>query len=177
MTQLIAFLRGINVGGRRLSMEALRGAFAGMGFTDAQTLIASGNVLFSGQHDERLIPHIEAGLRKSFGFDVTTIIRSVDDLQAMVDADPFGGIRSGEDVKCYVFFLGENSLPIANFPLKIEGDYEIVRQTSREIYALANRMPNGRFGAGLDKLTTVLGAQNTNRNWNTVLRLIDKAKA
>ena len=47
MSDLIAFLRAINVGGRQAKNTDLRAVFERMGYTDVDTFIASGNVLFS----------------------------------------------------------------------------------------------------------------------------------
>ncbi len=46
MPRCIAFLRAVNVGGRIVKMDALRGHFEAAGFTSAETFIASGNVIF-----------------------------------------------------------------------------------------------------------------------------------
>ena len=46
MSQYIAFLRGINVGGHRVKMDRLRAIFIELGLQDVSTFIASGNVLF-----------------------------------------------------------------------------------------------------------------------------------
>ena len=44
---IIAFLRGINVGGhKKVPMAALKKAFEAMGFRDVRTVLASGNVIF-----------------------------------------------------------------------------------------------------------------------------------
>jgi len=47
MTRYIAFLRAINVGGHTVKMEHLRGIFESMGFSNVETFIASGNVIFA----------------------------------------------------------------------------------------------------------------------------------
>ncbi len=47
MPRYIAFLRGINLGKRRLPMSQLRSSFEELGFSDVKTFIASGNVVFS----------------------------------------------------------------------------------------------------------------------------------
>lgn len=44
---LCAFLRGVNVGGMSMKMDRLKQAFTEMGYPDAKTLLASGNVVFS----------------------------------------------------------------------------------------------------------------------------------
>jgi uncharacterized protein (DUF1697 family) len=47
MTQYVAFLRGINVGGHRVKMDRLREIFEETGLSDVSTFIARGNVVFS----------------------------------------------------------------------------------------------------------------------------------
>ena len=47
MARYLAFLRGINVGGHQVPMAKLREELAGLGFTDVETLINSGNVIFT----------------------------------------------------------------------------------------------------------------------------------
>ena len=51
MTRYVALLGSINVGGNRLMMADLREALEREEFEDVETVVASGNVLFS--HDER----------------------------------------------------------------------------------------------------------------------------
>ena len=45
----IAFLRGINLGKRRIKMEQLRECFEALKFAGVETFIASGNVVFSSK--------------------------------------------------------------------------------------------------------------------------------
>ena len=45
-TRYVAFLRGINVGGHRVSMADLRDVFTSLKFGNVDTFIASGNVIF-----------------------------------------------------------------------------------------------------------------------------------
>lgn len=70
MPKLIAFLRAINVGGRNVKMAALRGLFEEIGLTDVETLIASGNVIFSSRFRNTisLQQKIEDHLQKSLGW-------------------------------------------------------------------------------------------------------------
>jgi len=49
MQRYIAFLRGINLGKRRLLMSQLKALFEELGFDDVETFIASGNVVFSSK--------------------------------------------------------------------------------------------------------------------------------
>ena len=48
MTRMVALMRGINVGGnKRVPMADLRDVLASLGYTDVQTLLASGNAVFT----------------------------------------------------------------------------------------------------------------------------------
>jgi len=177
MAQLVAFLRGINLGKRTVKMDELREAFEEMGFSNARTLIASGNVLFEADRVPELEQTIEAGLKKAFGFDIGTIIRSIDELKEFASNNPFDGFEAGTDRKFYALFLAQPDAHKLEYPTIVPGDFEVVWKTDRDLFAVALRMENGRFGAGLDSLLKTFGKGVTMRNWNTVLRLIDKAAA
>lgn len=177
MSTLVAFLRGVNLGKRRIKMEDLRAAFEGMGFAGARTLIASGNVLFDGIEALDLAGRIAAGLEARFGFAVPTILRSLDALTELRDADPFEGRMEDDDTKLYAFFLAQPEMAKLTARRSVAGDYDIVGQTETAFFAVAHRMESGRFGEGLDQVAKPFETRITNRNWNTVLRLIELANA
>lgn len=172
----VAFLRGINLGKRRIRMDDLRQAFVAMGFADARTLIASGNVVFSSDPADDLVGRIEKGLKARFGFAVPTIIRSLADLIALRDAAPFGAETEGEDKKLYAYFLGGPDIGKLAVPRRVAGNYDIVTTIPDAFFAIAYRQPGGRFGDGLDKAGKPFDPYITSRNWNTVLRLIELAQ-
>lgn len=86
----IAFLRGMNLGNRRLSNEELVGAFARGGFPGAEAYQASGNVVF---RDERsrdvLVATLEEGLEHELGFAVPVFLRSADEVRDLAESAPF----------------------------------------------------------------------------------------
>lgn len=171
----IALLRGINLGKRRIRMADLRDAFIDMGFVDAQTLIASGNVVFTSDA-EGLAARIEKGLKARFGFDVPTILRPLDNLIALRDSAPFGSEAESEDQKLYAWFLGRPDIARLDVPREVPGNYAIVSTRPDAFFAIVYRQPSGRFGDGLDKAGKPFDPYITNRNWNTVLRLIEMAQ-
>jgi uncharacterized protein (DUF1697 family) len=79
MPKFVAFLRAINVGGHLVKMDELRGLFEALGFTNVETFIASGNVIFDSKatNVKSLERKIEKHLEASLGYAVTTFIRSV----------------------------------------------------------------------------------------------------
>ncbi len=75
----VAFLRGINVGGKNMvSMKSLKGQFEGLGFDDVRTYINSGNVLFrSPETDPRALERrIDGMLSREYGLRGKTVVRS-----------------------------------------------------------------------------------------------------
>lgn len=89
----VALLRGIGPGNPNMRNERLRGVFAGLGFGKVRTVLASGNVLF--EDPSRAIrafeTRIEMALPQALGFRSTAIIRSRNQLEALVNDDPFRG--------------------------------------------------------------------------------------
>jgi uncharacterized protein (DUF1697 family) len=91
MSRYAAFLRGMNVGGHRLTNKELCEHFARMGFSDVASFRASGNVVFAGeQHAPATVgKEIEAGLEQALGYGVPTFIRTAEQLRTMAAAQPF----------------------------------------------------------------------------------------
>src|SRR5690349_16774971 len=97
----VALLRAVNVGGRsKVPMADLRALFEELGHTEVQTYIASGNVVFGGKPDAR---RLERALADRFGVETTVILRTAKQLEAVLDAHPFGKDTS----HTYVTFLAE----------------------------------------------------------------------
>jgi uncharacterized protein (DUF1697 family) len=91
MPQYIAFLRGMNLGKRRIKMDALRALFDELGFSDVASFIASGNVLFTSKSrsEPKLVQQIERHLAASLGYDVPTFLRTREELVEVLAFRPF----------------------------------------------------------------------------------------
>ena len=94
MTEYAAFLRGINVGPTtRVPMERLRQVFADSGVADAQTLLNSGNVVFSSSRP--IAPSkLETRIADETGVATAVVILDATRLRRIVDAVPFEGDES-----------------------------------------------------------------------------------
>lgn len=104
----VAFLCGINVGGRSIPMTALRACCEEMGLEDVSTVLQSGNVLFTSAEDpDSLKSTMEAGLRARFAYPARVQIYPRATVQKIVDASPFS--ESDPRSHSYVVFL-ENGL-------------------------------------------------------------------
>ncbi len=174
----IALLRGINMGGKnKLPMAALAALFADAGCTDVRTYIASGNVVFRATPSKaaKLAADIAARIEKSFGLKVPVVLRSAEELAAVVNGNPF--LQAGlPDTNLHVMFLadtpGADKLALLD-PNRSPGDRFEVR--GREIFL---HLPNGVADCKLanqwfdSRLKTV----STGRNWRTVLKLHEMAR-
>jgi uncharacterized protein (DUF1697 family) len=110
----VAFLRGINVGGRRVTKTQLCSPFEALGFEEVGTFLASGNVTFAAADAEALEPRIEAALRTALGFEVETFVRTVDQLAQVVAFEPFpAAVVDATDGKLQVTFLRDEPNPAA----------------------------------------------------------------
>jgi uncharacterized protein (DUF1697 family) len=87
-----AFLKGINLGKRRISNEQLRSHFDALGLRETAVFRASGNVVFSdprSRSDQSLTELLEAGLERLLGYSVAVFIRSGAELSKIAHDEPF----------------------------------------------------------------------------------------
>lgn len=91
MTRWAAFLRGMNLGGRRITNDELCSAFESLGFEDLSAFLASGNVVFTAGEDDPtgLAEQLETGLRDALGYEVPTFLRTGAEVHAIAAHEPF----------------------------------------------------------------------------------------
>lgn len=174
MTQYIAFLRAINVGGHVVRMERLRAIFAALGFSDVKTVIASGNVVFrsAARNPRRLESTIEGRLQVELGYEVRTFIRSARELAETAAYRPFPEADvNAEDASVFVLFLPAEldaaaRKTVAAFASPVDR-FQVHR---RELFWLCRvRMLESGFSAA--RLEKALGIRTTARNLTTVRRI------
>lgn len=177
MIKYVAFLRGINVGGKnKIKMETLREMCAALGFSDIKTYINSGNVVFKATkiNDKKLAAEIEAAIENEFNLKIKTIVRTIDELKEIVENNPFvGEFENDKDV--HVFFLDEE-MP------KDKSDLLLSNNTENERYAVQNReiFCHLRVSVldslmGKDYIGKKLKIPATARNWRTVNKILEMA--
>ncbi|HVX32537.1 MAG TPA: DUF1697 domain-containing protein [Solirubrobacterales bacterium] len=92
MERYVAFLRGMNLGKRRVKNPELVGHFEAMGVEEVATFRASGNVVFvdpAGEGEAELQRRLEAGLDARLGYDVAVFLRSAKEVAAIAARQPF----------------------------------------------------------------------------------------
>ncbi len=120
----IAFLRGINVGGnRKVEMKKIRELFGSLGYTKVSTYINSGNVIFETKGKKQEIrKKIEASLKKEFGFDVLTLVKTEREIMFIADAIPKNWKNNKEQRADVAYLFPEVDLKktINDLPVKKE---------------------------------------------------------
>jgi uncharacterized protein (DUF1697 family) len=176
MPRHIAFLRAVNVGGRTVKMEELRKHFAALGLANAETLIASGNVIFdsAAKSAAALQKKIEDGLRKALGYDVKTFVRSAEEIAEVAKQQPFPAARAKTAKVLLVGFVeAEVEAATARKWMSFKSDVDDFQVKGRELYWLCQI---GQSESPLFKvpIERVLGISITFRNMNTVRKIAEK---
>ena len=169
MARLVGLLRGINLGSkRRIAMADLRELMSELGYEDVRTVLASGNVIFTGPK-AKAREKLERGLEQRFGFKVDVILRTMDELHAVVDHDPFKD-EVDNLTRYFVVFL-----PSAPDIGALEGQDFAPDKFAANVYEIYAWCPDGMQNSRLMK---ALGKPHpgattaTVRNMATVKRLL-----
>jgi uncharacterized protein (DUF1697 family) len=175
MNRYISILRGINVGGnRKILMEDLKSLFGKLGFSNVQTYIQSGNVIFesySKVSNADMEQKIQQAISETFGFEVPVIVRSAEEMAESIANNAFWKEKDVDIDRLHLTFLKD--LPVPERLEKIRAltfppdKFEII---GKDAFIFCSA------GYSDSKLTNQffeikLGVQATTRNWKTVLKL------
>lgn len=91
MPRYVAFLRAINIGGRRASSRQLAACLEGRGFENVANFRASGNLIFDAPRasESTIAKRVNEALTAGLGFEVRTFLRTAAQVRAVADFDPF----------------------------------------------------------------------------------------
>jgi uncharacterized protein (DUF1697 family) len=177
MGKQIALLRAVNVGKRQVPMARLKELMSAAGFQDVSTYLQSGNVFFAdgGRSPQENGARLEKLLLDEFGFVVECVMRSTEQLDAIIAANPLPE-RVADPKRYVVTFFGEAPDQTAAAGLKPE-DFapDEFAFLGTELYSWS---PNGVHTSKFTPqfLKRKLGVQvATARNWSTVLKLRELA--
>jgi uncharacterized protein (DUF1697 family) len=175
---VIALLRGINVGGKnKIAMAELRSLAEEAGFPGAATYVQSGNVVLPSvptKNVGKVASQLHAAIEERTGLDVPVMTRTLEEWQAIIDANPFPE-AAADGTKLHVVVLdapvgdalaGFDATPFAP---------EEVAAGERVVYlSLPGGMGRSKLAVALQRVGDP--KSGTARNWRTVLALADMAK-
>lgn len=168
MQHYAAFLRGVSP--MNCKMPALAKAMEGAGFSHVRTLLSSGNVVFAGPRAP------EAALRKKVeaatGF--TAFIRTIDELAALLETDPFKPHRVPATAKRVVTFLHEAPQPPPSLPIE-QQEARIVALHGRDVFSAYVPQPGNPVFMTL--IAKTFGKEQTTRTWDTLAKVVKAGQA
>ena len=169
MPRYAAFLRGVMPG--KPSMAQLKAAFESAGFTNVKTVLSSGNVVFDAraQSDETLARKADAGMEYEIGRVYAAIVRPVDAIRELLEADPFARHKLPRDAKRVVTFLREPpNTKLPNLPFRHE-TVTILAIDGLHVFTAYTPSPdNPLFMTLIDK---TFGKNVTTRTWETLQKV------
>jgi uncharacterized protein (DUF1697 family) len=176
MTKLIGFLRGINVGGRhKVPMAKLREELKKLGLLDPRILLNSGNFVVETNETASvsgLAEKIEMHLSQSFGFAIPVILKTSNEIETLVEQDPFAAVTVHKDLRLYASFLKEEPSIALDLPYYSDDkSYKIISLKNKTILSVLDLSISNTTKAMKD-LETLFGKNLTTRNWNTISKIV-----
>jgi len=167
----VALLRGIGPSNPNMHQKKLEGVLEELGFTNVKAIISSGNVVFGSPSKDiaKLEEKIEKAWPIKLGFNSMTIVRSSDQLKALVAKKPYGATEHSRENYLLVTFFKQP-------PKSIKGNYHDVLGVNAlcsVIDTTASKTPD--FMAKTDRQ---FGKdQITSRTWKTIERILKKMES
>jgi uncharacterized protein (DUF1697 family) len=171
----IALLRGVNLAGNRMvAMADLRALLTRLGFGDVQSVLQSGNLVFSlrgaSPSCATLESLLEKEMEKALGLKADFHVRTADEWKAVIDGNPFRAEAASDPGHLLVTFF-KGPLVTANVKAlraAITGP-ERLHADGRHLYMVfPDGVGNSKAARLIDRKLVALG---TARNWNTVQKL------
>jgi uncharacterized protein (DUF1697 family) len=175
MTTYLLLLRGVNVGGKnKVPMSALKHCLEELGFANATTYIASGNVILaSDRNPVDIKTQIEAALTTNFELDsdlVKVLVLSHEQLRAVIDRKPAGFGDHPERYHCDTIFLMDMDVAQAMTVFSPREGVDRVWPGEGVIYS--ERLSSQRTKSRLSKIIGTPAYQSmTIRSWQTTTKL------
>jgi len=166
-SKFVALLRGVNVGeANKVPMAQLRALAQTLGWTDIQTYIASGNLVFSAKGDPiALGATLRSALIKQMDVDVPVMVLSETIVRKLNNGCPFEDV--GNRIHLYIC----EAEPVINNDLQtqfIAADETIVVDGGFVWFHTPSGFGRSKLAA---KMERVLGVSATARNLNTIQKL------
>ena len=165
MPRYVAFLRGVSP--MNLKMADFKRCLETAGYNKVKTLLSSGNAAFDSSNKSAAVieRQIEATFAEQLGRSFYTIVRSVKELQDLIDSDPYSRFALPIHAKRVVTFARKLSGLKSRLPIERDGA-QILAVRDREAFSAYVPGPKGPVFMELIKAT--FGSDVTTRTWDTV---------
>lgn len=174
----ISMLRGINVSGQKdIRMTELQSLYESLNFSDVRTYVQSGNVIFGSKEGDasKLTGMVESKIKKSFGYQVSVLIKEPKYFKKIIENCPFLTKRNEDISSLYVTFLYGRPSKLSISSLNVTNNSgDEFNLGDEEIFIFC---PNGYGRTKLNNnfFERKLKMPATTRNWKTVISLYKMA--
>ncbi len=174
MARYAAFLRG--VGPTTAKMPELKAAFEAAGFTEVKTVLGSGNVVFSAPRAgaATLERKAEAAMQQALGKVFMTIVRSAEELEALLASKPYSRALLTPKDKRVVTFLRVEPKPAPKLPIALDEARILVRK-GRDLFSAY--VPGKEGPVFMVLIEKTFGKDVTTRTWDTLEKVARAARA
>lgn len=171
MNHFIALLRGVMPSGKNaVKMADVRRVLSDGGFFDVRTWTQSGNIaLQTTLNAAQTRARVHELLHMRLGVDLAVIVKTRDELQAVLDGNPFTG--AARDIRRVFFTLGNAPLADPNDLYAQDfGEEKLVIAPQAAYLYIPHDASRSKLGnAFLEKR---LGQRLTTRNFNTLSKML-----
>lgn len=162
-------IRGVNVAGRRpVGMARLRELYASLGLREPRSYLQSGNLVFgcAASSAGALGGRIEKAILGELGLEVSVLVKSAAQMEAVVRGNPLAGRRGVDGQFLHATFLSAKAKAV---PLPL-GPGELGEFAGDVVYLYC---PNGYSNSKMQNawFERTQGCRATTRNWRTVSAL------
>jgi uncharacterized protein (DUF1697 family) len=163
----------MNLGRRRIKNDELCAHFEAMGFSGVEVFLASGNIIFEASSDTSaaLATRIEEGLRSSLGYEVSTFLRTEEEVRRIAAREPFPRELERTGGKIQVALLSSKPADAAReVVLTLETEDDRLAIHGRELFWL----PSGNLSESVLDFKSIEAAlgRMTVRTKRTVERIV-----
>ena len=175
----VAFFRNLNLGRPKCPTKAqFEAAFLDAGAATASSFLTNGTLVFEAPSQaaaRQLVTAACQAMHECCGLVEPAFVRTVGQLARLVRQAPFDAVDAERVyARCITFLHPQARLRPQDLPIDTpRGDCHIFASTGREAFSTVQKNGNtvGNPNGVLEKL---LQRPATSRNWNTVVRLLDK---
>lgn len=170
MTDYVALLRGVNVGGVTIKMADLAEVVRGLGYADVKTVLASGNVLFATPDVAPAAKRtLEAALRARFGYEAWVHVLTVDAIRSIIAGYPYPRTA---DRHAYVVFAVKPEVRSELLAVELDPAIEQASQGEGVIYWSVPKGSTLDSAMGKAQSKASYKPWITTRNLNTLEKLL-----
>ncbi len=180
MGRFIALLRGVNVSGKnKVNMKELKSWIEQLAYTDVETYIQSGNIVFTSSQKNVAIlaQEIHKSISEHLGLDIAVIILSPAALRKIIEENPFSAEKNFDERNMYLCFLQQ-------IPPKEKTENMKHQPSGDDRFYLAEQVvylyvPGGYGNTKINNnfFENKLKVAATTRNWKTTQKLLEMADA